>query len=192
LGITVEILLDSFVEKHSQSHEIKELQATRTKTGNARHDVLAYMYIRYLRGSSPSVFQKAKVWFLTTNNALLEFNKRHLSGSVPEIILSDSLTSLLWLKNPVKLKQRITGTGLSVLLASTLHEEIANRELIDEFDNALKSINWISESDYRMMLESVAHQSAKKIESFVKFQQCIICCEKPNLCFLKHRWRTSS
>lgn len=168
LGVTVETLSDSFIEKHSQSREINELQATRIKIGNARHDVLAYMYIRHLRRGFPSVFQKAKIWFLTTNAALLKFNKKHLDGSVPEIILSDSLTSLLWLKNPVKLKQRITGAGLSVLLASTLHEEIANRELINEFDNALKSIDWISENDYRMMLESVAHQSAKKIESFVK------------------------
>jgi hypothetical protein len=168
LGVTIEILPNSFIEKYSQNREIKDLQATRTRIGNARHDVLAYMYIRHLRGYFPSVFQKAKIWFLTTNDALLNFNKKNLIGSVPEIILSDSLTSLLWLKNPVKLKRRIIGTGLSVLLASTLHEEIANRELINEFDNALKSIDSISDDDYRTLLESVAHQSAKKIESFVK------------------------
>jgi hypothetical protein len=171
LGVSIEILPVSLIEKYSQSREIRDLQATRMKIGNARHDVLAYMYIRYLRRDPPSVFQKAKIWFLTTNRALLEFNKKHLIGTIPEIILSDSLTSLLWLKNPVKLKQSITGTGLSVLLASTLHEEIANRELINEFDCVLKSADWISEKDYRMLLESVAHQSAKKIESFVKLAE---------------------
>jgi hypothetical protein len=168
LDITIETMPNPLIEKYSQSHEIRDLQTTRVKTGNARHDVLTYMYIRYLRRDSPAVFQKAKIWFLTTNSALLEFNKKHLVGSVPEIILSDSLTSLLWLKNPVKLKHNIAGTGLSVLLASTLHEEIASRELINEFDNAIKSIDGISENDYRSLLESVAHQSAKRIKSFVE------------------------
>lgn len=168
LGIIIETLPNSYIDKFSRSSDIKELQSTRKKTGNALHDVLAYMYIRELRGASPSVFQKAKIWFLTTNQDLLKFNKKHLKGNVPEIILSDYLTSLLWLKNPLKLSHTIKSTGLSVLMATTLQEEIASRELINEFDNALKSIDGISKDDYRTLLESVAHQSAKRITSFVE------------------------
>jgi hypothetical protein len=166
--ITIETLSNSHIEKFSKSSDIKELQSTRKKTGNARHDVLTYMHIRQLRGEPPSVFQKARIWFLTTNQDLLKFNKKHLKGNVPEIILSDYLTSLLWLKNPAKLSHDAKSTGLNVLMATTLQEEIPSRELINEFDNALKSIDDISENDFRILLESVAHQSAKNIKSFIE------------------------
>jgi hypothetical protein len=166
LNVSIVPVLNSFIEKHRHHPDVKALQATRMKTGNALHDVLSYMYIRQMRGNSVSAYQKAKIWFLTTNIELLKFNKDHTSNNVPEIIMADSLTSLLWLKNPVKLQDRVKKAGLNTLLSVTLDEELASRELITEFDNSIKSLDDISEDDYRLLLGSVAYQSAKNIESF--------------------------
>lgn len=156
-----------FKEKHKTSPDIKALQAERVRKGNALHDVLAYLYVRDKRGSSVSFIQKAKIWFLTSNSELLKFNKFHNQhNSISEIVLPDALTSLLWLKDPAKLFAEVKKIGLSELMACTLNEEIATKELINEFEANITKLDGISEDDYRNLLESVAHQSAKKIEHF--------------------------
>ena len=167
LNIKIESLLPSFIEKYKHCNEVKELQATRSRR-NALHDVLAYMHIRQKRGNSIYSFQKAKFWFLSTNDGLLKFNKKHMLGSVPEIVITDSLTSLLWLKNPVKFVNSVKKTGLNILLATTFNEEFANRELINDFNNVINNIEGVTEEDYNLLLESVAYQSAKKIELFIE------------------------
>jgi len=167
LNVAVEPLPPSFIAKFRNYKDVKELQATRVRQRNALHDVLSYMYIRQLRGNSIHSFQKAKIWFLTTNNELHKFNIKHLVGDIPEIVTADSLTSLLWLKNPSKLVNSIKKSGLGMLLATTYNEEFASRELISEFSNTIKSIEGISENEYRELLESIAHQSAKNIDSII-------------------------
>jgi cation transport ATPase len=51
-------------------------------------------------------------------------------------------------------------------MAITLNEEIASKELINEFESNIRNIEGISPDDYRTLLESVAHQSAKKFREF--------------------------
>lgn len=160
-------LTNLFKDKHQKSPDIKALQELRLKKGNALHDVLAYLYVRDMRGGSISLFQKAKIWFLTSNSDLLKFNKSHNPHhGVSEIVLPDALTSLLWLKNPSSLLSKIKKIGLSELMACTLNEEIASRELINEFEANITKIEGITTDDYKTLLESVAHQSAKKIVHF--------------------------
>jgi len=168
LNIPIVNIRSSFIEEYKLCKDVEELQSTRLTTRNALHDVLSYMYIRQLRGSTVFSFQKAKAWFLTTNSELLKFNKKHMVGDVPEIITADSLTSLLWLKEPAKLVNSIKKAGLNMLLASTFNEEFASRELINEFNNVIQTIDGVTEDDYQLLLESVAHQSAKKINSVVE------------------------
>jgi hypothetical protein len=160
-------ITNSFRDKHQKSPDIKALQEVRLKKGNAMHDVLAYLYVRDMRGGTISLFQKAKIWFLTSNFDLLKFNKSHNPHQgVSEIVLPDALTSLLWLKDPSILLSRIKKIGLSELMACTLNEEIASRELINEFEANISKINEITTDEYKTLLESVAHQSAKKIAHF--------------------------
>lgn len=73
---------------------------------------------------------------------------------------------MLWLKDPAKLTSQIKKIGLRELMATTLNEEIASKELIGEFETAISSLDDVSEEDYHILLESVAFQSAKKIASF--------------------------
>lgn len=160
-------IVNSFKDAHQKSPDIKSLQDKRLKKGNALHDVLAYLYVREQRGGDISLYQKAKAWFLTSNADLLKFNREHSTlKSISEIVLPDALTSLLWLKNPSALLSKVQKIGLSELMASTLNEEIASRELINEFESNITKLDDITPDDYRILLESVAHQSAKKIEHF--------------------------
>jgi uncharacterized membrane protein (DUF485 family) len=157
----------TFIEKHFKSPDVKVLQGERMKKGNALHDVLSYLFVRNARGGFISTFQKAKIWFLTTNIKLLKFNlnnKPH--NGVPELVLPDSLAGLLWLKNPSALLSKVKVMGLAELMANTLNEEIASKELINEFENSISKIEGIDEDDYKILLESVAHQSAKRVEAF--------------------------
>lgn len=151
-------------DKFIKSPDIKELKDSRLRKGSAEHDVFAYLFIREKRLEVVSTFQKAREWFLTTNKELLNFNIGKLGNKVSEIILPDALTSLLWLKNPSQLADKVKSVGLSELMAITLDEEIASRELITEFDNNIKQIEGLSVEDYSILLESVAHQSARNIE----------------------------
>jgi predicted nucleic acid-binding protein len=167
LKIEKETIQQAFIEKNQLSPDVKALQDRRIRKGNALHDVLAYLFIRQLRGSSISLFQKAKAWFLSTNTELLRFNRElNPNSGITEIVMPDALTGLLWLKNPTKLIEKVKSIGLSELMAVTLNEEIASKELINEFESTLKGLEGITEDEYRILLESVAHESAKKIEQF--------------------------
>lgn len=73
---------------------------------------------------------------------------------------------MLWLKDPAKLTSQVRKIGLRELMATTLNEEIASKELIGEFEAAISSLDSVSDEDYRILLESVACQSAKKIAHF--------------------------
>jgi len=153
-----------------KSSDIKELQKTRKKQANAEHDVIAYLWVRDKRGGVIHTPQKAKIWFLSANKNLLSFNiKNGIQGNVPEITLPDTLTSILWLKNPNKLLVKVKKIGLNELLATTMRDEIASKELISEFDQNIKTIDTINTDDYNILLTSVAYQSAKSIEKLNQY-----------------------
>jgi hypothetical protein len=93
LNIDIVTVPSAFIDKHMRSADIRALQEERRKKGNAFHDVIAYLYVRHLREGFISSFQKAKIWFLTTNISLLKFNIKNLpSQGVSELILPESLT----------------------------------------------------------------------------------------------------
>jgi len=170
LKTTKENIPEDIIKKIMKSSDIKELQKTRRKQANAEHDVIAYLWVRDKRGGVIRTPQKAKIWFLSANKNLLSFNIINgIQGNVPEITLPDTLTSILWLKNPNKLLSKVKKIGFNELLATTMRDEIASKELISEFDQNIKTIDGISNEDYRILLESVAYQSAKSIEKLNQF-----------------------
>jgi hypothetical protein len=167
LKIEKEIIQNAFIEKNQTTPDVKALQERRIRKGNALHDVLSYLYVRQQRNSSITLFQKAKFWFLSNNTELLKFNREiNPQGGITEIVMPDALTGLLWLKNPSQLIQKVKSVGLSELMAITLNEEIATKELINEYEATIRSLDGISQEDYHVLLECVAHESAKKIEQF--------------------------
>ena len=165
LGAKIETIQPVLIEKFKKTNDIKDLKVSRWKQANAEHDVFAYLYVREKRNGSIKIHQKAKSWFLTANKNLLSFNiiKANV-GNVPEVTLPDTLTALLWLKNPNKNISEIKSIGLHELISNTLNDEIASKELINEFDLNLKSIENINVEDYQILISSVAYQSAKNID----------------------------
>lgn len=152
------------IEEYKKTKDLSDLKERRFKEANAVHDVSAYLFVREKRGGAVRVHQNANSWFLTANKDLLFFNLDRINpGCVPEITLPDTLACLLWLKNPLNLVKKVKKIGLSELIALTIRDEIASKELINEFDKNLKATEDISKEDYEILLSSIAYQSAKNI-----------------------------
>ncbi|HUX59763.1 MAG TPA: hypothetical protein VMV32_00510 [Ignavibacteriaceae bacterium] len=168
LGLELETISKGNIEKYKKSKDIKELQGTRKKSANAEHDVLAYLHIRDKRETLVRSIQKARYWFVSANKTLYQFNiSKNSQGVISEIILPDTLTSLLWLKGNRNLDKTLKKVGLSELMLQTLHEEIASKELINELHSTVKENADISDGDYDALLTSVAHQSTKRIQKLI-------------------------
>ncbi|MEX0597384.1 MAG: hypothetical protein WD512_12895, partial [Candidatus Paceibacterota bacterium] len=168
LGLEIAKISRQRIEEYKKSKDIKTLQGTRKKRANAEHDVLAYLHVRSLRENMVRTYQKAKYWFVSSNTNLYHFNLSTLpQGVVGEVITPDSLTSLLWLKGNSSLDSSIKKVGLNEMIIQTIHEEIATNELINELHVTVKSSNGIKEEDYNILLTSVAHQSAKKLNRLI-------------------------
>lgn len=168
LAVTIEQVTSQQKEKYVKSSDLKLLKENRIRAGTAEHDVLAYLYVRDVRNGVVQSFQKAKAWLLTTNKGLLTFNRETMPfQGVSEIVLPDALTSLLWLRNPVQLATKVKRTGLSELMAVTISEEVASKELISDFEATISTIQGISQDEYNTLLSSVAYESAKRIETFI-------------------------
>ena len=164
LGITTDKITDLQKDKFNKTNDLTDLKLDRFKQENATHDVYAYLYVREKRGGAIKVHQKAKVWFLTANKNLLNFNiSRIIAGNIPEVTLPDTLACLLWLKNPMNLVAKVKKIGITELIALTIRDEIATKELINEFDKNIKTLDTISKEDYDLLLSSVAYQSAKNL-----------------------------
>jgi hypothetical protein len=168
LGLTIETVTNQQKEKYVKTNDLKLLREKRTRAGTAEHDVIAYLYVRDIRKGVVHSFQKAKAWFLTTNVGLLSFNRSNMPfQGISEIVLPDALTSLLWLRNPAQLSSKVKNAGLGELMSVTISEEIASKELISEFEATIASIQGISDVEYKTLLNSVAYESAKRIERFI-------------------------
>lgn len=172
LQLEIENVGVDFIKENEKCADIPALQELRRCKNNAAHDVFAYLYVRKLRQTSVSIIQNAKVWFVTTNPSLLAFNSdMRLANSVPEIVLPDMLTSLLWLKDPSKLVEEVKKIGLKELMTSTILEEVASKELIHEYNLQIKKIEGIDSDSYNILLEAVAHYSANSIEKFIELAE---------------------
>lgn len=170
LKIDIDIVPESKIKTFSETEDVKLLEETRFRKGTAAHDVIAYLYVREKRDREKAKFiQKAKYWFITANKNLSNFNiARKLNGCVNEIIMPEELTSLLFLKNPKKFYSKVSQIGLNELIAQTLSEEYASKELINEFDVAIKSNTNITKDDYDILLSSIALESTAKIQRLLR------------------------
>lgn len=169
LGVEVDIIPDYEIRKNTTfSEDVALLGQTRRHKNSAIHDVTAYLYVRKRRGNNIRLHQKAKYWFVTANKNLSEFNiTRKTNGFIGETIMPDELTSLLFLKNPQHLAARVSQIGLNELIAQTLSEEYPSRELLNEFDMAIKENTNLREEDYNILLDSIAIQSTKSIQKLL-------------------------
>ena len=169
LQVDIEGILETKMSLYSKSEDVNLLKQTRIHKSTAIHDVAAYLHVRDRREGNIRLFQKAKYWFVTANKKLADFNiSRKTNGFVNETIMPEELTSLLFLKNPQKLAKKVSQIGLNELIAQTLSEEYASKELINEIDIAIKESADLSAEDYNILFSSIALQSTNKIQKLLE------------------------
>lgn len=164
--IELDTLSETKIQQYRDSSDVAKLVATGYAPSNARHDVSAYLCVRERR-SIQTLLQKQSYWFVTANKRLCAFNEKHKTGSFPEIILSSELTSLLFLRNPKQYASLVSSRGLSALIALTLTEEFADRDLINQFDSAVREKVDVTEEDYNLLLNYLATESTKRINNLI-------------------------
>ena len=111
------------LRQYQESEDVAKLVATGYSPSNARHDVSAYLAVREKR-SIQNLVQKQTYWFVTANSRLSKFNERFKTGTIPEIILSPELTSLLFLRNPKLYASSVSSKGLSSLISSNSYRRV--------------------------------------------------------------------
>ena len=169
LQVDIDGILETKMNLYSRSEDVNLLKQTRIHKSTAIHDVAAYLHVRDRREGNIRLFQKAKYWFVTANKKLADFNiSRKTNGFVNETIMPEKLTSLLFLKNPQKLAKKVSQIGLNELIAQTLSEEYASKELINEIDIAIKESADLSAEDYNILFSSIALQSTNKIQKLLE------------------------
>ena len=169
LQVDIDGILETKMNLYSRSEDVNLLKQTRIHKSTAIHDVAAYLHVRDRREGNIRLFQKAKYWFVTANKKLADFNiSRKTNGFVNETIMPEELTSLLFLKNPQKLAKKVSQIGLNELIAQTLSEEYASKELINEIDIAIKESADLSAEDYNILFSSIALQSTNKIQKLLE------------------------
>ena len=169
LQVDIDGILETKMNLYSRSEDVNLLKQTRIHKSTAIHDVAAYLHVRDRREGNIRLFQKAKYWFVTANKKLADFNiSRKTNGFVNETIMPEELTSLLFLKNPQKLAKKVSQIGLNELIAQTLSEEYASKELINEIDIAIKESADLSAEDYNILFSSIALQSTNKIQTLLE------------------------
>lgn len=169
LQVDIDGILETKMSLYSKSEDVNLLKQTRIHKSTAIHDVAAYLHVRDRREGNIRLFQKAKYWFVTANKKLADFNiSRKTNGFVNETIMPEELTSLLFLKNPQKLAKKVSQIGLNELIAQTLSEKYASKELINEIDIAIKESADLSAEDYNILFSSIALQSTNKIQKLLE------------------------
>ena len=169
LQVDIDGILETKMNLYSRSEDVNLLKQTRIHKSTAIHDVAAYLHVRDRREGNIRLFQKAKYWFVTANKKLADFNiSRKTNGFVNETIMPEELTSLLFLKKPQKLAKKVSQIGLNELIAQTLSEEYASKELINEIDIAIKESADLSAEDYNILFSSIALQSTNKIQKLLE------------------------
>ena len=169
LQVDIDGILETKMNLYSRSEDVNLLKQTRIHKSTAIYDVAAYLHVRDRREGNIRLFQKAKYWFVTANKKLADFNiSRKTNGFVNETIMPEELTSLLFLKNPQKLAKKVSQIGLNELIAQTLSEEYASKELINEIDIAIKESADLSAEDYNILFSSIALQSTNKIQKLLE------------------------
>lgn len=167
LKVNVSKVSESDIKEFSSSKDTESLQKIWFRKNAAAHDVIAYLYVRKRRkqDSNRTLIQKASSWFITANRRLCNFNISQKENGYPcETIMPQELTSLLFLQNPKKYSNEVSNIGLGELIAQTLFEEYPSKDIINEFDIAIRENTNISQEDYKILLSAVSQESTTKLQ----------------------------
>lgn len=167
IGINLQSISESDIYEFSQSPDIEKLGETRSiYSKNAKHDVMAYLYIRKLRAGNCMSINDIPYWFVCANKNLLEFNKAKSDGHREEIITPEVLTSMLFYQNP-QYAANASGIGLNLLISQAIYEETPDVSLVEKFGEIVKEKDLVSDKEYETIMGVASELSSKALNKII-------------------------
>jgi hypothetical protein len=158
---------NTVIEKVKKSDELKKLESIRERRpATALHDVIAIHYIRHLRGGFIENHKKVKSWFVTDNDGLYNFDTRLIPiNNVPEVVLTEDLAFLLWLKDIDKGNAPFLQTGLNEYISRILVSDLPDYVVLDDLYDNIRKYKEVDPEVANDLLDSMAHASCSEIEA---------------------------
>lgn len=140
IGINYSYDIDSLLEKKGEQIEGLQREKPDKNIESIKHDIAAILAIRKLRkGGTSSLIEKSREIFLSADRKLSIFNNQEFShgknNTIPEVILRNQLTGILWLK---KIRKHDDNIFVRNLLITQMNENRISSSLWDKFINELK------------------------------------------------------
>jgi hypothetical protein len=166
LKATVLNVPNTIIEKARNSEDLPILERIRErKPATALHDIIAIQYIRELRGGSISNHKKVKAWFVTDNDGLYNFNIKIIhANTTPEVVLTEDLAFLLWLKDIDKGNAPFLKIGLNEYISRVMVSDLPDYKILDDLYNNLRKYKETDPEAAHEVLDSLANASLAEIK----------------------------
>lgn len=156
------------------TEEYRKLSEKWTKGSRAKHDAIAYMYVRARRSNNNTNIQKAGYWFVAANEDLYNFNaEERPSIGLPEIATPGFLTGILFISNPSKIANTVSHLMLSESIAQVMTIETPSIDMIMEFEKSVRQTDAISEDEYVLLRDALSSKSCKTLRQILSVKQTL-------------------
>lgn len=172
--LQIEVVPCSQKEKNDflSTEEFKKLSKRWAKGNRAKHDTIAYMYVRARRNNNTTSIQKAGYWFVTANEDLYNFNAEERPDvGLPEIATPGYLTGILFIGNPSKAANSVSHLMLSESIAQVILAETPDVDIIKEFENVVSQLELVTPNEYVLLREALSFKSRKVLCEYLSDQQ---------------------
>lgn len=157
------------VNEFLNTDEYQKLAHRWMKGNRAKHDAIAFLYVRKRRSSGVSSIQKVGYWFVTANEDLYSFNSEERPDfGFPEIATPAFLTGILFLSNPSKSVNSVSHLMLSEAIAQVMAAETPSLDIINEFEKAVSELGIVSPDEYMLLRDALCQKSSKVLRTFLK------------------------
>lgn len=156
------------VNEFLNTEEYKKLARRWMKGNRAKHDAIAFLYVRNRRSMGVSSIQKVGYWFVTANEDLYSFNSEERPNvGFPEIATPAFLTGILFLSNPSKSVNSVSHLMLSESIAQVMAAETPSIDIINEFEKAVSELGIVSPDEYLLLRDALCQKSSKVLRTYL-------------------------
>lgn len=168
LDIDVVTCANAEKEQFLKTDEFKKLSQKWARGNRAKHDAIAYLYVRARRQNDASSIQKVGYWFVTANEELYTFNTEERPDvGFPEISTPGFLTGILFLANPSKTVNSVSHLMLSESIAQVFTAESPSIDLINEFEKTVSDLEVISSDEYQLLRDALSLKSSRTLKLYL-------------------------
>lgn len=153
-------------DKSKKSDDLTKLEHIRERRpATALHDIIAIFQVRELRGGFINNHKKAKYWFISDNDGLYNFDTSIIpQHNVPEVVLTEDLAFLLWLKDINKGNAPFLQTGLKEYISRILVSDLPDYKILDDLYRNVQKYKETDPESAHYLMDSLAHASYTQIK----------------------------